>query len=302
MTVTRTDTPTAGPTPRTASPYRGVPGPGISVDRPRGPARPGRILCLDIETVADGELLPPDWPEDRFPKPCWHSVVAIAFAEARIESGPGGTERYVLESCRSGGEPGWSEERLLRGFWQRFAGGDYRLVTWNGRSFDLPVLLTRAFLYGIPTGAFYLRGDRWAGYDKRFAPQYHGDLMELMSSYGAATRMGLEDMAVAMGLPGKAGEHGSHVAAMIADGRIDDVRAYCETDVLNTFALYCRWGLISGQSDIEGHDAGVSAMVHYLSSERRARPHLGAFLDRWRASRRPAPMMLRRTDGEGGTG
>ncbi|MCB4801537.1 putative PolB exonuclease-like 3'-5' exonuclease [Methylobacterium brachiatum] len=293
----------------TLDPRRGVPSPGLppraiagaaparrmpqAAGRPAAPARPSRILCLDVETVPDAELVPEDFPKDRFPKPAWHRVVAISFAEARIEVGADGSERYILECCRSGGEADWSEERLLRGFWRHFAEGDFRLVSWNGRAFDLPVLLLRAFLYGIPTGAYFLRGDRWAGYANRYAPDYHSDVMELLSSYGAATRMGLDEMAVAMGLPGKAGEHGSNVEAMISEGRIERVRDYCETDVLNTLALYCRWSLLCGRSDVDGHDASLSGMVEYLSAEREARPHLGAFLDRWHGSARPAPMMLK---------
>ena len=44
------------------------------------------LLCLDIETVPDRNLIPADWPETEFiRKPIWHKVVAISFVEARIE-------------------------------------------------------------------------------------------------------------------------------------------------------------------------------------------------------------------------
>ncbi|MCJ2074757.1 3'-5' exonuclease [Methylobacterium sp. E-016] len=62
--------------------------------------------------------------------------------------------------------------------------------------------------------------------------------MEQLADYGAVARMGMEDVAVAMGLPGKIGGHGSEVAAMVTAGEIDRVRSYCECDCLNLFALY----------------------------------------------------------------
>lgn len=167
--------------------------------------RPDRLLALDIETVPDADLIPSDWPPEKFPKPAWHRVVAISFVEARIVTMPGGIERYEFEDCRSGGREDWDEPRLLMAFWKFFALGRYRLVTWNGRAFDVPVLWTRAMLYGASIPSLFMRGDRWNGYLHRYAPEWHADAMELLSGYGAATRMGLDEMAVAVGLPGKMG-------------------------------------------------------------------------------------------------
>ena len=51
----------------------------------------------------------------------------------------------------------------------------------------------------------YLRGSQWDSYTQRFAPDWHCDLMEQLSEYRACTAMGLNDMAHAIGLPGKLG-------------------------------------------------------------------------------------------------
>src|SRR3954468_8694324 len=116
--------------------------------------------------------------------------------------------------------------------------------------------------------------------------------MEQLSDYRACTAMGLNDMAHALGLPGKIGGHGSEVEGMVKRGEIDKVRAYCESDVLNLFTLYVRWARLTGRTDLEGHNASLESLVQCLESERRERPHLGEFLDRWRATNRPAPMFL----------
>jgi 3'-5' exonuclease len=94
------------------------------------------------------------------------------------------------------------------------------------------------------------------------------------------------------GFPGKIGGHGSEVEAMIGRGEIDNVRAYCEGDCLNLFVLYVRWALLSGRICPVGHNASLQSLIECLESERDARPHLGVFLDRWRATTRPAPMFV----------
>ena len=77
---------------------------------------------------------------------------------------------------------------------------------------------------------------------------------------------------------------------MVARGDLASVRAYCESDVLNLFVLYVRWAYLTGRVDAAGHNAALDSLIAYLEQERSARPHLGNFLDGWRASTRPAPM------------
>ena len=277
--------------PEPAPARRPLPG----AERRPPPHKPDRLLCLDIETVPDVDIVPADWDPQKFLKPIWHRIVAISFVEARIEINPNtGLERYIVEHCRSGGEPGWDEKQLLRAFWKYFADRRCRVVTWNGRAFDLPVLQIRALMHGIPIPSWFLRGDRWNGYTSRYASDWHSDLMELLSGYGASTRMGLDDVATAIGLPGKAGESGATVAEFVAQGNLKRVRDYCETDCLNTAGVYFRWALLCGKSDEDGHDDSMESLRAYIEAQRANRPHLGTFLDRWKSSTRPVPMMLRR--------
>ena len=101
----------------------------------------------------------------------WHRVVAISVVHATIERQLNGSERYLVNVLRTGGEADWDEERLLRRFWK-----DYfphlkpRLVTWNGKGFDMPVLRARSMIYGIAAGTWFLQGSRWDSYTQRFTP------------------------------------------------------------------------------------------------------------------------------------
>jgi 3'-5' exonuclease len=166
------------------------------------------------------------------------------------------------------------------------------VVTWNGRGFDLPVLRLRAMVHGLSAAGWFQGTSKWDGYAQRYAADWHCDLMEQLSDHGACRNLGLQDVAVAIGLPGKVGGHGSAVAAMVARGELERVRAYGEGDCLNLFALYARWALLSGKTDAAGHDASLDSQVRCLEAERGGRPHLGEFLDRWRASTRPVPMQV----------
>ena len=159
-----------------------------------------KIICLDIETVPDRALIP-EWSEGKFPpKPIWHQIVAISFVEAQINYDNGLPEKYAVTCCRSSGDSEWDEQRLLSKFWQYFAECAPRVVTWNGKGFDLPVLRARAMMYGISAQSWYQRGTKWDSYMQRFAPDWHCDLMEQLSDYRACASMKLVDVAFALGL------------------------------------------------------------------------------------------------------
>jgi len=250
---------------------------------PRDDGRPDELLVMDVETVPDVGLLPAEWPAERFPKNAWHRVVAISFVTADILRGRDHRECYAITACRSGGKDDWDEARLLGAFWRFFEAGRYRVVTWNGRAFDMPTILARSMIHGVEAPAWFRRGTKWDGYRHRFALDWHTDLMDAMSEHGAASRMTLDEAAATLGLPGKLGEHGSQVATMMAAGETGRVRAYCETDCLNLYALYLRWAHLTGRTDAAEHDRAILGLGDYLERGRNERPHLGRFKDAWTA-------------------
>ena len=70
--------------------------------------------------------------------------------------------------------------------------------------------------------------------------------MDLLALYQPRANAPLDAMARLCGLPGKLGMDGSAVHAAWLAGRIEDIRRYCETDVMNTYLLYCRYQLMRG--------------------------------------------------------
>ncbi len=261
------------------------------------------LFVFDIETVPDTDAVPnltgfddPDVAKRRqeleryhlektggknpFPRQLFHRVVAISFLEAEIERG-GNQEAYLLRELRSGGEAGFDEKQLLQGFFGYFQRLKPRLVSFNGRGFDLPVLKYRAMVHGVSAPWLYGAGDKWNGYTQRYATDWHCDLLEVLSDYGASARVGLNEVSAVMGFPGKFGISGADVAGLVDEGRIGDVRNYCETDVLNTYLVYLRLMLHRGTIGLDGYNSAIADIVALIEQEGARRPYLNDFMEAW---------------------
>ncbi|MCB2102340.1 MAG: 3'-5' exonuclease [Rhodobacterales bacterium] len=261
------------------------------------------LFVFDIETVPDTDAVPnltgltdPDVEARRaelehyhlevtdgrnaFPRQPFHKVVAISFLEAEIAP-DGAQETYHLRELRSGGEETYDEARLLQGFFAYFERLKPRLVSFNGRGFDLPVLKYRAMLHGVQAPYLYGAGDKWNTYTQRYASDWHCDLMEVLSDHGASARVKLNEVCAVMGFPGKFGLDGSKVAEHFDAGDLKGIRDYCETDVLNTYLVYLRWRLHTGVLSRDGYNRAVGEVVALIQAEGEARPHLAGFMEAW---------------------
>ena len=261
------------------------------------------LFVFDFETVPDTDAVPnltrfddPGVAERReeleryhlektggknpFPRQPFHKIVAISFLEVEIERS-GEHEAYYLRELRSGGETGFDEKQLLQGFFGYFERLKPRLVSFNGRGFDLPVLKYRAMVHGVQAPWLYGAGDKWNSYTQRYSTDWHCDLLDVLSDHGASARISLDEVCSVLGVPGKFGVSGADVAQMVDDGRIEDVRHYCETDVLNTYLVYLRWMLHKGTLALDGYNAAIADMVALIEAEGADRPYLKDFMEAW---------------------
>lgn len=133
------------------------------------------------------------------------------------------------------------EVELLTAFWDVARHYD-TVVTFNGRSFDVPFVYLRSALLNVPIS----RKD-WLGY--RFQTEPHCDLAEQLTFYGisgregAARRFNLDFYCKAFGIdsPKSHGITGRDVNELIASGRGREVADYCLRDVRATVLLYHLW-------------------------------------------------------------
>ncbi len=263
------------------------------------------LIVFDIETVPDTEAVPaltgiddPDVAARRdaltryhleitdgrnpFPRQPFHRVVAISFLRAEIEHDAEG-ERYHLAELRSGGTPSTDEAGLVAGFFQFLDRQRPRLVTFNGRGFDLPVLRYRAMRHGVAAPVLHQSKDRWNAYSSRYSDDWHCDLLDVLSDRGASARVRLNEICAVLGLPGKPGMDGADVMTRFDAGDIGGIRDYCETDVLNTYLLYLRHMHHRGTLPADGFRKANADLLAYLEAEAPERPHLGAYLAAWAA-------------------
>ena len=261
------------------------------------------VLVFDIETVPDAAaarrvLGKPDLTDEAaraalpeyflektggkndFPRQPFHQVVAISYAHLIAESGENGQE-LVLRRLASGGTAKSSEAELLQAFFDLISKRAPRLVSYNGRGFDIPVLKYRAMVHGITCQRWFAEGDRYNNYDARYSDVYHLDLLEAFSDYGASARCSLDEVAACFDVPGKLGTAGGDVLALFEAGDVEAIRNYCECDVLSTLLLFLRRQLFNGQLTPESYARATLALRNYLEAEAETRPYLGDFLAAW---------------------
>lgn len=218
--------------------------------------------------------------KNSFPRQPFHKVVAISFLEAEIHRDASG-EQYILKELRSGGKEDASEKELLEGFFKYLEKNRARLVSFNGRTFDLPVLRYRAMVHGIQAKWLYGSGDKWNSYMSRYSLDWHCDLLEALSDFGASARIKLNEVCSVLGFPGKFGVDGAKVSDMFEDGQIKEIRDYCETDVLNTYLVYLRHMQHRGETTTDNYNKSIGAVLAMIDSQKEERPHLGEFLEAW---------------------
>lgn len=214
-----------------------------------------KTLVFDIETVPgfDRRELPTTVAEalssyatkkDMEPgavmgmSPFFGRVVSLAIGDGDAEPGQGDDVTVlavppagmVIEDC-----PPWlrpmSEAELLRSFWA-LASRAETVVTFNGRGFDVPFLVTRSLVHGIPARVDLM--------SQRFALRPHLDLWELLSQRDRGPSK-LDVVCWALGIPSpKEVMDGAMVAPAYANGEIVKIAEYNAHDVRATSAVYRR--------------------------------------------------------------
>ena len=254
------------------------------------------ILVFDIETIPDIDsgkrLYGLDGLTDR-------EIAEVMFSRRRQDTG--GSSDFLRHHLHrivaisvvlaspdklnvwSLGNPDSNEEEIVQRFFEGIDKYSPVLVSWNGRGFDLPVLHYRALLHAVQAPRYWESGDddqsfRWNNYLSRYH-QRHTDLMDVLSGYEFRSVAPLNEIAVMLGLPGKMGMDGSQVWDQYQEGRIDAIRNYCETDVLNTYLVYLRYQFMRGLLTGPAYDRECSRVREMLGES--GKPHLQEFLQAW---------------------
>jgi Predicted 3''-5'' exonuclease related to the exonuclease domain of PolB len=254
------------------------------------------ILVFDIETIPDIDtgrrLYNLEGLNDR-------DTAEAMFAMRRQQTGGSEFLRHHLQkvvaiavvlrtkeklSVWSLGDVHADEAELIQRFFEGLERYSPLLVSWNGRGFDLPVLHYRALLHGISAPRYWETGGedqsfKWNNYLNRFHER-HTDLMDVLSGYEGRAVAPLTEIASMCGFPGKMGMNGGQVWESFIEGRVEQIRNYCETDALNTYLVFLRYELMRGRKTRAGYEAECQKLREMLKAE--AKPHLLEFLKVWK--------------------
>ena len=121
---------------------------------------------------------------------------------------------------------------------------------------------------------------KWNNYISRYHTR-HTDLMDLLALYSGRANAPLDELASLYGFPGKMGMSGAKVWDAYQEGKIAEIRNYCETDVLNTWLVYLRFQLMRGHMTHEKYDLECALVRKHLKQS--GKEHLQAFESAWEA-------------------
>src|SRR5262249_18891347 len=201
-----------------------------------------------------------------FPKHPLHKIVCIGALVASRQ-----TEGWRIDALGAPHIGERPEAKLITDFVEKIGELRPQLITFNGHSFDLPVLRYRAMVNRVPAVGLQVR------------PYFHRytedalDLCDVFGSYAPGAKIKLDEICKIIGRPGKpSGVDGSEVGAMVQAGRIAEVAQYCESDVLNTYRLWLIYELFRGTVTAEQLASSETQAAEFVRTRKSDNPHLAA--------------------------
>jgi len=257
------------------------------------------VLVFDIESIPDvaGLRLLRDAPAESSDQQVYEAWVEERKVKGQSDFAPLHLQRVLVISCVFRNADGLrihsfvdrddaSEGRVIQNFYSSIDKHVPQLVSWNGGGFDLPVLHWRGLRHGVVADKYWDLGDddrefKWNNYIGRYHMR-HLDLMDLLAMYQPRATAPMDAMAKLCGFPGKLGMDGSQVFQAYRDGKLEEIRRYCETDVMNTYLLYCRYQKMRGGLTEAEYDQEIVLVKNALAELAGAESHWREYLDAWR--------------------
>jgi predicted PolB exonuclease-like 3'-5' exonuclease len=248
------------------------------------------FLVVDTESIPDGRLL--SRVKFRDEELTEEQAIERAQAEARERSRDGSDflpvsfqypvavcvlrvgDDFGLQAFKQLDAPQFRPRQMVKAFWDGVCHYRPKLVTFNGRGFDLPLLELAAFRYGLSAQDYFLNSRN----------RYRGDidLLDWLCNYGACRLAGgLDLLSKVLGKPGKMAVSGDQVYALYRAGKLQEINDYCLFDTLDTYFVFLRTRVLTGDLTLEQeHDLVVRAKA-WLTERVGECPAVRQYLDNW---------------------
>src|SRR5438105_3406437 len=181
---------------------------------------------------------------------------------------------FALQSLTCLDAPHFRPREIVKKFWLGISCYKAKLVTFNGRSFDMPLLELAAFRYGYSARDYYQNSRN----------RFNGpiDLLDWMTNFGACRLAGgLDLLAKLLGRPGKMEVAGDQVLNMHREGRLQEINDYCLCDTLDTYFVFLRTRVLTGDLTPEQEHDLTEKARHFLEQRAAEAPALRPYLEGW---------------------
>jgi 3'-5' exonuclease len=263
-----------------------------------------RYLVFDIESVADGDLvskirypgqglsaadavrryrdeLIAKYETDFIP---YTFQVPVSVVVAKVAADFSLIDVVALD------EPQFRSHVITKNFWRGWeAYNRPTLVSFNGRTFDLPLLELAAFRYGLAVARWFdCSGKTYEQPRNRYNTECHLDLHDVLTNFGASRfNGGLNLVANLLGKPGKMDVQGYMVQDLWNEGKLQEINDYCRCDVLDTYFAFLRTMVLLGQLQLSDEQRLVQDVKEWLEARATTIPAYATYLQSWGAWTNP---------------
>ena len=160
-----------------------------------------------------------------------------------------------------------TEKSMIQMFYDQVGNNENCLVTWNGILFDLPVLNYRTLFNGVDASSYW-QNELWPI-----------DLKDVLANHNTKNQGNLDSVAKGLNLPGKINVSGEQVWDLYLESRIEEVRNYCDHDVLNTYLIFIHYQAMIGKINNREYSSKMQSLKKLLSDS--DKHHFKLFLSAW---------------------
>lgn len=257
-----------------------------------------RYFVFDIESVADGQLvsklryadqqLPPTEAVQRYREELiekhgsdfipYTFQLPISLVIGKV------SDDFRLLDLVALDEPEFRSHVITENFWRGWEAYQRpTFVTFNGRSFDVPLMELAAFRYGLSVpGWFDTQSRSFEQRRNRYNLNSHLDLHDMLTNFGA-TRFngGLNLAANLLGKPGKMDVQGHMVQDLHDQGKLAEINDYCRCDVLDTYFVFLRTCVLLGQITLSREQQLIADTRSWLEERQDETPVYATYLQNW---------------------
>jgi predicted PolB exonuclease-like 3'-5' exonuclease len=263
-------------------------------------------FIFDVESIADGALIANvKYPEDQlsadeavrryrdelldesdgkrdFIPYTFQVPIAVVIAKVAHD--------FSLLDVVSLDEPQFRAHVMTHQFWKGWEVYQHPTwVTFNGRSFDMPLMELAAYRFGCSLGNWF--APKTKSFDQprnRYNTKSHLDLLDVLTNSGACRfHGGLNLAAELIGKPGKMCVEGYMVQDMYDAGDLQGISDYCRCDVLDTYFVFLRCAVLRGELTLEQEVELVAKAKAWINERAAETPAFQQYLAAWRDWQNP---------------